>query len=141
MSTRKEELLKELQELETLEAEDPVKKLEKEVNSISEQDMIDYAHKTVQAPKKPRTQKQIEAFNKACETRKVNEAKRKEERIIKELEEKKILEEKLVQQAIAVKKRQIKKAELIDQIAADSNSSAVNAKVEPELNKLTFRFY
>ena len=70
--------------------------------------------------KKPRTQKQLEAFEKAKTIRDANAAKRKEEARIKEEEERKILEEKVVKKAIAIKKKQIKKQAALDDIEDDN---------------------
>lgn len=143
--SRKEELLKELQDLETLESEEPVNTPPAEVKSITEEDVTNNANEKVQAPKKPRTQKQQEAFQKAIETRKANEAKRKAEREAKEAEEKRILEEKLVKKAIEVKKRQLKKEKIIEQIAEEPKAvqkeKAVPIPKEPEKPKLIFKFY
>lgn len=143
--SRKEELLRELQDLEALESEEPVNNPSKETDVRTDKNETENAAEKVQAPKKPRTPKQQEAFMKAVETRKANEAKRKAEREAKDAEEKRILEEKLVKKAIAIKKRQIKKEQLIDQIAEEKPPLHVQApKAEPKIPekpKLTFKFY
>jgi hypothetical protein len=70
-------------------------------------------------PKKVLTEKQREALKRGQEKRNANrdaraEAKRKEEE-----EKKRIMEEKLVKKAIAVKKKQIKRQEMLDEISDD----------------------
>jgi hypothetical protein len=62
--------------------------------------------------KKPRTEKQIEAFKKASAIRDANRNKRKEDG-------KKEMEEKILKKAISIKKKQIKKAYTIDDISDD----------------------
>jgi hypothetical protein len=62
--------------------------------------------------KKPRSEKQIEAFKKASAIRDANRAKRKEET-------KKVIEEKVLQKAVSIKKRQIKKMQVLDEISDD----------------------
>jgi hypothetical protein len=120
--SKKEELLKQLQDLEDLESE---KTEQEKVEAISPATVgFKNPLPLVQAPKRPRSDKQVEAFNKAIETRKANEAKRKEERVAKESEERKIIEEKLIKKAISIKKKQIKKAQVIDDIPSDDESEA-----------------
>lgn len=62
--------------------------------------------------KKPRTEKQIEAFKKA-------QAKRDENRAISKENTKKALEEKVIQKAISIKKSQVRKLQVLDQISDD----------------------
>lgn len=70
-------------------------------------------------PKRERTQKQIEAFNRCIETKKKKAAERLEAaRQLAELE-KKQLEEKVVKKAISIKKKQIKKQSALDEISDD----------------------
>jgi hypothetical protein len=70
-------------------------------------------------PKRERTQKQIEAFNKCIETKKKKAAERAAE--AKRLAEydRKALEEKVVKKAISIKKKQIKKQSALDEISDD----------------------
>jgi len=62
--------------------------------------------------KKPRSEKQIEAFKKA-------QAKRDENRAIRKENTKKALEEKVIQKAISIKKSQVRKLQVLDQISDD----------------------
>jgi hypothetical protein len=72
-----------------------------------------------QKPKRERTQKQIDAFNRCIETKKKKAAERAAE--AKRLAEydKKALEEKVVKKAISIKKKQIKKQSALDEISDD----------------------
>lgn len=70
-------------------------------------------------PKRERTQKQIDAFNRCIETKKKKAAERLEAaKKLAELE-KKQLEEKVVKKAISIKKKQIKKQSALDEISDD----------------------
>ena len=71
------------------------------------------------APRKERTEKQKEAFVKAQATRLAKAEQRKREKELKEQEEKAELEQKLIDKAIKVKKKQIKKMAAIDQLSDD----------------------
>ena len=71
------------------------------------------------APRKERTEKQKEAFVKAQATRLAKAEQRKREKELKEQEEKAELEQKLIDKAIKVKKKQIKKMAAIDSLSDD----------------------
>ena len=70
-------------------------------------------------PKRERTQKQIEAFNRCIQMKKEKAKQRADE--AKRLAEydKKALEEKVVKKAISIKKKQIKKQLALDEISDD----------------------
>lgn len=116
MSKSRKQILQELLDLEnenveTLE-ETPVLP-SKEIESETENpDSITRAKKT-------RTPKQLEAFEKAKAIRDANTLKRKEEAKLRADEERKIIEEKLVKKAISIKKKQIKKQSIIDEMSDD----------------------
>ena len=93
--TKKLADMKQLQmELDELENEDEPIKIEKE--------------------KKPRTEKQIEAYKRACIAKAKNAEARKAERLLQEAEDKRILEEKIVKKAIVLKKKQIAREKVLD---------------------------
>lgn len=69
--------------------------------------------------KKPRSAKQLEAFDKAKAIRDANAAQRKKDAADKAEEERKLIESKLIKKAIALKKKQIKKQAVIDEISDD----------------------
>ena len=63
----------------------------------------------IEKPKRPRTQKQIEAFEKARQKMKENAQKRKEDKQIDNEIRKKELEQKVLKKALSIKKKEIKK--------------------------------
>ena len=78
------------------------------------------------APKKERTPAQVEAWNKALATRQANRESRMTEkkRIAEDLKKKadmakKAVEDKIVKKAISIKKKQIKKEILLDEVSDD----------------------
>lgn len=126
MSKSRKQILQELLDLENEKVEDveklpeiPVKTSintdisSKEIESETEET------ETLTRAKKPRTAKQLEAFEKAKAIRDANALKRKEEAKRKAEEERKIIEEKLVKKAISIKKKQIKKQAVLEEISDD----------------------
>ena len=82
-------------------------------------------------PKRPRTEKQIEAFNKLISNKKEKaEIRRKEQQRIDD-EHKAELEQKLIEKAIKVKKKQIKKLAVIEQLSDDDTPIEKKAKTRP----------
>ena len=123
----KAELLQQLQDLE----DDNLETLEETDNSIQATKGGDEAtDETITAPistpitkaKKPRSQKQIDAFAKALEIKKEKAIARKTERDLNAGLEKVKLEEKIVKKAVAIKKKQIKKQIALDDISDDDTS-------------------
>ena len=101
--------------------------------------------------KKPKTEKQMAAFAKVVEKRKENVRLRKEEKEIEEQEKKKILELKLIHKAISVKKKQLKKERILDEISDDDSEPVLQKQKvkskpkqivyqEPERPKFLLRF-
>jgi hypothetical protein len=122
---RRQKLLQELEALENEVMEEPVDNdAAQSVPTPTPTDCIDGA---VQAQKKPRTAKQLEAFEKAKAIRDANYAKRKAEADHNAAQERKALEEKLVKKAIAVKKKQIKQQKLLDEISSDDDTKPIQA--------------
>ena len=70
-------------------------------------------------PKKKLTEKQLEALKKGQQTRDANTKRRKEEAQRKAEEERKIMEAKIVKKAISIKKKEIKKQAVLDEISDD----------------------
>tara|TARA_R110002020_G_scaffold471763_1_gene699118 strand:+ start:472 stop:978 length:507 start_codon:yes stop_codon:yes gene_type:complete len=118
--SRKEQLLKELQDLEDLNTETT-----EEDNGVVYKDPLEHIEEPLQADKKatkekkPRTAKQIEAFEKARQTRERNALARKQSRDEEAIAIRKQVEDKLVKKAIAVKKKQIKQQAILDEISDD----------------------
>ncbi len=122
--SRKEQLLQELQDLEDLNTEGT-----EEDNGVVYKDPLEHMDEPIQADKKdtkkavkekkPRTAKQIEAFEKARQTREKNALARKQMRDEEAIAIRKEVEDKLVKKAIAVKKKQIKEQAILDAISDD----------------------
>jgi hypothetical protein len=142
MSKSKKELLKQLLELEdddvgTLGESDAVKKdepIEIKQTIISKEE-----DEPLTKPKKVLTEKQLEALKKGQQKRNENRDKNREEKLKKEEEERKIAEEKLIKKAIAIKKKQIKKQAILDEISDDETPiqkiKEIATKLEPEKPK------
>lgn len=124
----RQELLRQLQELENGNVEDLV---EPDEPHAVENNSTPRTNDSITAAKKPRTDKQREAFEKAKAIRDANYAKRKQEAEHKAEQERKLLEEKLVKKAIAVKKKQIKQQKILDEIPSDDDAPVQKTKVNP----------
>ena len=120
-----ERLKKELEELDTPE---PIKE---PVVELIKEDSDDEPEPEIQKkPTRPRTAKQIEQFKKVVESKMRNAEERKKKAEIKAVEDKQELEEKLVKKAIAVKKKQIKKQKIIDDISEEEDDKVIQ-KMKP----------
>jgi hypothetical protein len=82
-------------------------------------DVEEVEEEEVQAPKKPRTEKQIEAFKKVIEKRNENRKIRAEEKQNVAEQEKVVLEEKILKKAVSIKKKKIKQELILDAISDD----------------------
>ena len=69
--------------------------------------------------KKPRSEKQIAAFKRTLEMRQIKIKERLDIKTKEKEEEKKEVEEKLIQKAISIKKKRVKKELLLSQISDD----------------------
>jgi predicted ribonuclease YlaK len=132
--SKKERLLKELQELETEDVEEP-----EDLGIQRGKEDIEVAQTTesITKVKKPRTEAQLKAFEKARENARLNAEKRKAEREIKALEERKEVEEKLVKKAISIKKKQIKQQAVLDEISDDDTPLIEIQKIVKQLPSKT----
>jgi hypothetical protein len=117
--SRKEQLLKELQDLENAKPEEPEDLAIQKDRDAAEDDEPDQPPDTIVKAKKPRSEAQMKAFERAKETARINAEKRKAERDTKAKEEQKAIEDKLVKKAIALKKKQIKQQAVLDEIEDD----------------------
>ena len=111
---------KSIQELQVLETPKVEGLGENDADEYSEE-VLQSSTESIQAPKvvKPRTQKQIDAFNRVREIKSQNAKNRKDEKTAQDEIRKKELEHKLVQKAISVKKKQIKQEQILDEISDD----------------------
>jgi hypothetical protein len=71
------------------------------------------------AAKKPRTEKQIAVFERAKETARVNAENRKIVAELRAKEQQEITDKKIVEKAIAIKKREIKRQAILDSVEDD----------------------
>ena len=119
MSSRKEELLKELQELENEDAGQPetTEDLGESIEAEKTEEVVE--EPVVEKKKKPRTTKQLEALEKGRKKAKENADNHRKQRESLAKEKQNALEEKLVKKAIAVKKKQIKAQQILDDISDD----------------------
>ena len=121
-----------------------IQRLKKELNELeppcvipvskeeSEDDEDEILPIEIQKPRKPRSEKQIEQFKKVVETKMNNASERKKLAEVKAVVDKQELEEKLVKKAIAVKKKQIKKQKIIDDISdEEKEDDPVIQKMKP----------
>jgi hypothetical protein len=95
-------------------SEEPLEEIEKGEEEISLPDAI-------QKTKKPRTAKQIEAFEKVRKIRDEKRAERKEIKVKAETEYKQQKEEKIVKKALAIKKKQILADKVLDEVSEDDD--------------------
>ena len=120
-----------------------IQRLKKELNELEppcvipvskeeSEDDEDEIQASIQKPRKPRSEKQIEQFKKVVETKMKNASERKKLAEVKAVVDKQELEEKLVKKAIAVKKKQIKKQKIIDDISdEEKEDDPVIQKMKP----------
>ena len=124
-----ERLKKELQEL-----ENPI--VEPELLPPAKEDSDEEQVEIQKKPTKPRTAKQIEQFKKVVELKMKNASERKKQAELKAEVDKQELEDKLVKKAIAVKKKQIKKEKIIDDISSEEDDKVIQ-KTKPKTTKLS----
>ena len=115
--------LNSLQELQKLQSP-KVEALEEDEADEYSEEVLQSSTESIQAPKvkKPRTQKQIDAFTRAREIKSQNAKNRLDEKKSQDDIRKKEVEQKLVQKAISVKKKQIKQEQILDAISDDEDS-------------------
>ena len=97
---------------------EPLEEIEEVVEEVVEE-VQEVEDNSIQAPKKARTQKQIDAFQKVIEKRNENRKMRAEQKLIIKEQDKVILENKIIQKAVSIKKKQIKKELVLDDISDD----------------------
>jgi hypothetical protein len=95
--------------LETLEQTAEVEEKEEE-NEV----VVEVEDDNIQAPKKPRTQKQIDAFKLVCEKQTLAREARVVEREQKAIEDKKELDDKIVKKAIKITRKKIKAEKILE---------------------------
>ena len=142
MAKTKKQLLQELLDLESDSPGDlgnaMVSETKPSVNISLPDDALDKTddEEKIVAPKKKKelTAKQIEALKKGQQIRDENARKRIEERTRKEEEDKKIMEEKLVKKAIAIKRKELKRQEMLDELS-DDETMGTKVPINPPSSK------
>ena len=81
--------------------------------------------------KRPRTEAQRAQFEKAIRAKKVNEEARRMKRQQEEAEAKEALQELIVQKAIKLKKKQLKKAKVIEEVIPDDDTESDSEEEPP----------
>lgn len=125
------------------------KVVNKELDILEEDDLEDEV--VLEKPKTKRqgkntgenwvlTPKRAEALKKAQIKLKEKNDIKKQEKMIKEEEERKIIEQKVIAKAIALKKRQLKKEEAIDNIPVEVPLRARPKPLEKEVYTPKYRF-
>lgn len=86
-------------------------------------------------PKKPRTPAQMDAFNKAKEKARINAEERKKQREIEESKRKADEEALIVKKAIAIKKKEIKRKAVLEQVSDDETPLEQIKQVSKTISK------
>lgn len=122
MTSRREQLLQELRDLEESQIEESRNDSEDDENRQNDVSQHDSQQEPqtdnnkVLAAKKPRSAKQLEVFARAQAKNKEKADARKQQKMIEDEEKQRVLQEKIVQKAIAIKKSQIKKEKVIESV-------------------------
>jgi len=117
--------LQDLQDLEDIKVENIEKPLQKMKIKKGEKPMTEDAvvnEEPDKKQKKPRSDKQLEVFNKAREKMLLNLKERKEKKALEDAERKKEIEEKIVKKAVAIKKKEIKAKAILETISDDDTT-------------------
>ena len=88
--------------------------------------------------RKPKTQKQMDAFQLVVEKRKENVKIRQAEKVKEEEEKKKVVEMKIVKKAISIKKKEIKKQMILDEISDDEEDVIQKPKIKPKTKQIIY---
>lgn len=115
---------------------------ENSVNSVSleinKTEILEQKKQTIKQKRvvKPRTENQLASLAKGRENRKNNIKSITEAKKLKQEEDKKLREEKIVKKAIAIKKKQIKKESILDDVSDDETPveeiiKTIKKKVQP----------
>ena len=123
-----EQLNKQLKDLETEADETPEPKEKVIEKEIEEEEPI-----KLEKPKRPRSQAQIKQFEKVYQRKMEEAGKRKVKRAEGEKEAKEQLEKQLIQNAIKLKKKQISRMKVIEDLSDDEEP--VKEKTKPIMNK------
>ena len=123
-----EQLNKQLKDLETEADETPEPKEKVIEKGIEKEEPI-----KLEKPKRPRSQAQIKQFEKVYQRKMEEAGKRKVKRAEGEKEAKELLEKQLIEKAIKLKKKQISRMKVIEDLSDDEEP--VKEKTKPIMNK------
>ena len=98
-----------------------------EVEEVEEPEEVEDDEEIQAKPKvkKPRSEAQINAFKKTLEIRAENRKRRAEEKKIQEAKDKVELEQKIIKKAVSIKKKELKKQIVLDEISDDDENIEV----------------
>lgn len=98
-----------------------------EVEEVEEPEEVEDDEEIQAKPKikKPRSEAQIAAFKKTIEIRAENRKRRAEEKKIQEAKDKVELEQKIIKKAVSIKKKELKKQIVLDEISDDDENIEV----------------
>jgi hypothetical protein len=126
-----EQLNKQLKDLET-EADEPQEIKDK----VIEKEIVAEEPIKLEKPKRPRSQAQIKQFEKVYQRKMEEAGKRKVKRAEGEKEAKELLEKQLIEKAIKLKKKQISRMKVIEDLSDDEEVQPVKeVKIKPTMNK------
>lgn len=128
---KNEEIERLKKELDELNGPPPPEEFKEPIKEILKDDSDDEVIEIQKKPTRPRTAKQQEQFKKVVEAKMKNASERKARAELKAIEDKHELEDKLVKKAIAVKKKQIQKQKIIDDISEEEEDDKVIQKMKP----------
>jgi hypothetical protein len=143
MSKSRKQILLELLELESENLGEVGKSDEKPTDAVNSSQVQsppvteDAVEEPITKPKKKLTEKQLEVLRKGQQKRDENARMRAELRARQEADEQKLKEEKIVKKAIAIKKKQIKKNAVLDEISDDDTPLEKIKEIAVKENKGT----
>lgn len=120
-----EQLNKQLKDLET-ETDEPQEIKEK----VIEKEIVTAEDFKLEKPKRPRSQAQIKQFEKVYQRKMEEAGKRKVKRAEDEKKAKELLEKQLIEKAIKLKKKQISRMKVIDDLSDDEEVQPASASLE-----------
>lgn len=114
---------------------EPIKKLIKAKPNQQDEPIVpdNDDDNVIEKPKAKRTQKQIDAFKKVRDKKMENARLREQERKLLLEQQQKELEEKIIKKAVSIKKKQIKKQAVLEEISDDETSIEVIKEIKRKL--------
>ena len=104
--------------------------------SVADEELSDEETVEKIKPKAVRTQKQIDAFQKVRDKKMENAKLRQKEKLLKDEEDRKELEAKIIKKAVAIKKKQIKKQTVLEEISDDETPIEVIKEMKKNIKEI-----